>query len=292
MRCRTVILLLTILQAAPAASQLVTTEGLRPLSLDSVPGDITIYYSKLVQKTEATELQRLMQDCVAKYRDEISNIPSMVVAILDSSAWTRTTGAPFGIPHHNPFSTPVVVVVPATAGALASVGVPPMQAQRFFRLLALHEAGHLLTFAAVGFDRTNLSPATTWPVPRWYLEFAADYFRISCLPTTDVTVGAPVDWLRDNRPRYPLLDEGELLHERRTADGKPYISTPEYWTNFSWLMHVTGQAARLHYARVSEGFVALLRQQWRRTAGPSTQTVLGDLNPDVAMWLRSVGAIR
>ena len=294
MRCKTaILLLLSLTSSTTAASQLATIESLGPLRLDSVPGDITIYYSKQVQIDEARELQRLMQNCVAKYRGEVGSIAPMVVAVLDSSAWTRATGAPYGIPHHNPFSTPVVVVVPATAGALGSTGIPSSQAQRFFRLLALHEAGHLLTFAAIGFDRTSLSPGTTWPVPRWYMEFAADYFRISCLPTADMNAGAPAEWLASNRPLYPLLDEVEQLHQRRTADGKPYLSTPGYWTNFSWLMHVTGHAARLQQAQRGEGFVALLREQWQRTVPSSTQTVLEDLkNPGVSAWLRSVGAIR
>lgn len=285
--------LMWLVNAAPAAAQL-TTEDLGSLGVDSLTGGVAIYYSSPMQPAEAAELQHLIESCVARYRAEIPHIPSLSVAVLDSASWSRVSRAPYGIPHHNPASTPVTVVVPATAAALVSAGVPAEQAERFFRLLALHELGHVLTFAAVGLDRLRVSPATPWPVPGWYREFAADYFRISCLPTADVAAGASATWLQANRPAYTLLEDMDRLHEKRTAAGSPYFATPEYWTNGAWIMGVIAEAARLQYARLGDGFLALLREQWQRPGGSTSQVILEELtqsNPEIAAWLKSVGAI-
>jgi hypothetical protein len=278
-----------------AAGQAPRADILGTLGVDSLAGAVPVFYSRGVSAGEAAEVQRLVESCVAKYKDAISNIPPVTVAILDSAAWIRATRAPYGIPHHNPAVTPVVVIVPATAGAIVSTGIPPEQVQRFFRLLALHELGHLLKFAAVGVDRTSITMATRWPVPGWYREFAAEYFRISCLTSNDAALGASPEWLRSNRPTYTLLDEAERLHEKRNADGTPYLGTPAYWSNFSWLQHVIAEAARLQHRRLGYGFVALLRDQWQRSPGPlTTQAVIDDLtrsSPDLARWLRDVGAM-
>jgi hypothetical protein len=297
MRLRIVMMLVTWLSGAVSvAGQGPDSDMLRALGLDSLDGPVLVFYSKGVSTGEAAEVQRFVQGCVAKYQDVISNIPPVTVAILDSAAWMRVSQAPYGIPNHNAAVTPALVIVPATAAALFSAGIPPEQAQRFFRLLALHELGHLLKFAAVGVDRTNISMATRWPIPGWYREFAAEYFRISCLPPNDAGLGASPEWLKSNRPTYTLFEEAERLHEKRNADGTPYMGTPAYWRNFSWLEHVVAEAARLQQRSLGAGFVALLREQWQRPSAPlTTQAVIEDLtrsNPDLVPWLRSVGAIQ
>ena len=298
MRTHSLFAMMTVrlLVAGPATAQLPSAEDIAALAVDSLPGRITMYYSQTVPAPEAADLQQLMEACVRKYEQAITGIPPVAVAILDSATWVRALRPVYGMPHHNALSTPVVVFVPATAATIFPTGLAPQQAQRLFRVLALHELGHQLHFAAVGLDRSELGGAPPqWPVAGWYMEFAAEYFRISCLPAPDAALGPSDEWLRSNRPAYSLLDEAERMHEQQTADGRPYLGTPEYWANFAWLQHVMAGAARLQYARLGEGFVAVLREQWQRPSRSTTPMIVDDLmrsNPGLGQWLRSVGALR
>jgi hypothetical protein len=294
-RSRIVLAMMCALVAGPATAQLPSARDISSLVVDSLPGQVTMYYSRGVVASEAAELQHLMEGCVKKYEQMITGIPPVTVAILDSATWVRVLRAPYGMPHQNATATPVVVFVPTTAAAIFPSGLAPDRAQRMFRLLALHELGHQLHFAAVGVDRMTLGGRPpSWPVAGWYMEFVPEYFRISCLPASDAALGPSDDWLRSNRPLYPLIDEGMLLPQRRTADGRPYLGTPEYWANFAWLQGVMAGAARLQYARLGDGIVPLLREQWRRPSPSTTQMIVHDLmrtNGDLGPWLRRVGAL-
>jgi hypothetical protein len=294
MRCLVIMATACLVAVRPLGAQLPSIDNLAGLDIDSLSGPAPVYYSKTVAASEAAELQRLVRECVAKYQQDIPGIPPVAVAILDSATWVRGLEAPYGMPHHNPISTPVVFWVPATAAALFPTGIAPPEAQRLFRLLALHELGHQLHFASMGFDRMTMRAPPQWPVPGWYIEFIAEYFRISCLPASDAALGPSVEWLRANRPLYTLLDVADRLHEQRTADGRPYFGTPEYWANFAWLEHVMAGAVRLQHARLGDGFLELLREQWRRPSRSSTSTIVDDLmrsNPELGSWLRSMGAL-
>lgn len=287
----TVLFWLTITASATGQS----AQELSELGAESLPGDIIVYYAGEVSRGEAAEVQRLMEACTARYRHEIPDIPPVTVAILDSTTWVRLSPAPYGFPHHNPYVTPVVVLVPARPAAIFSdIGIDPQEAPRFFRLLALHELGHLLNWAAVGLDPASVNIATPWPVPGWYREFAADYFRFSCLPP-DAPPRQSTRWLDSNRPLYPFLDESDRVHEKQTADGTPYMGTPAYWRNVGWVMGVIGEAARRHHVRLGDGFLPLLREQWKRSPAMTTDAVIAEMtesNPDLVLWLKQMGAIR
>jgi hypothetical protein len=289
------VMTLRLLVAGPVTAQVPVVEDLAALAIDSLPGRVTMYYSNTVPAADAAELQQLMVACVRKYESAITGIPPVVVAILDSTTWARALRPPYGMPHQNPASTPVVIFVPATAAAMFPTGLTPGQAQRFFRVLALHELGHQLAFAAVDVDRSTVGGAPPqWPVAGWYIEFAAEYFRISCLPAPDAALGPSDEWLRSNRPAVSDLDEAERMPGRRTADGRPYVGTPEFWANVAWIQLVMAGAARLQYARLGDGFLALLREQWQRPTRSTTAMIVDDLmrsNPDLGQWLRGVGAL-
>jgi hypothetical protein len=294
-RSRIALAMMCALAAGSATAQINSVKDIASLRIDSLPGRATIYYSRGVAASDAAELQRLMEACVKKYEQVIAGIPPVTVAILDSATWVRAVRVPYGMPHHTPTSTPVVVIVPATAPAIFPTGLAPEQGQRMFRQLALHELGHQLLFAAVGFDRMTLGGAPPqWPVAGWYTEFVPEYFRISCLPASDAALWPTDEWLLSNRPLYPLIDEGMRLHERKTSDGRPFLGTPQYWANFAWLQGVMAGGARLQYARLGDGIVPLLREQWRRPSPSTTQMIIDDLaqsNRDLGPWLRRVGAL-
>ena len=297
MYCRIAVALVVSLSfTRSAGAQSVTTEALRSIRVDSLVGQVPVYYSSGISAQEAAELQQLAQGCITKYRDTVGGIPSVTLAVLDSASWTRLTRAPYGFPHHNPFSSPVVIVVPATAAGTFAGAVPPARANRFFRLLALHELGHVLTFASVGADPRSAGMPPQWPIPGWYLEFAASYFGLSCMAPADREAGITAEWLRSNRPAFTLLDEAAQLHEKQTADGRPYLMTTAYFLNVAWYQGVLEEAARHQLQHLGDGFTALLREQWHRASGSnSTEAVVNDLmrsNPNAAAWLRSIGAIR
>jgi hypothetical protein len=267
------------------------------MGLDSLPGSVPVYFAREVAAGDAAEIQQRMEACVARYRAEVPGLPPVTVAILDSATWIRVSPmAPYGIPHHRPDLTPAVVIVPASPAArVASIGVDPAQAPRFFRGIALHELGHLVTWAAVGLDwvsNPNPDPGS-WPLPGWYREFAASYLAVPCLPAD-----APrpsIDWLTSNQPLYPLLADFDRLHEKLTPDGKPYLGTPEYFANGSWAMNLIGEAARRQYPFMGDGFLRLFREQWNLSAPMTTDAVLERLaqsNRELVPWLRSLGAVR
>jgi hypothetical protein len=91
-----------------------------------------------------------------------------------------------------------------------------------------------------------------------------------------------------------MLEDMDRLHEKQTTDGRPYLMTPEYWKNGAWVMGVIAEIARLQHARLGDGFLTLLREQWHRSDG-TTQALVEELtrsNPDLATWLKAVGAIQ
>jgi len=285
---------LFLLASDPVAGQMPSVATFRALHLDSLPGEVPMYFSSGITSREVSELQQLMQGCIARYRSLIPALPSVAVAILDSTAWRQASGAPYGFPHQNPTTAPVAIVVPTTAAPVLAEGIPAEQADRQFHLLALHELGHVLMFAAVGVDRTSLPLGTPLPVPGWFLEFAADFLRLPCLAPADAALGVSPDELAANRPTYTSLDDGEVLYQKPGPDGKPYVGTPAFLRNIAWYHRILEYGARLQLGHEdAAGFLGRLREQWRRPSGSAdTQVFVKELdNPALSAWLTHVGAI-
>jgi hypothetical protein len=286
--------LMLLLTARSLSGQPVRFEPLPSLGIDSLSGAVPVYY-KGTSAATATELQQLMEACLARYQGQISGIPPVALAILDSVTWTRATGAPYGFPHSNPTLSPVPIFVPATAAAALFSGVvAPEQADRFFRLLALHELGHVLMFAAVGYDWSRGIRVTK--VPGWYLELSAENFRLPCLSDrpADAALGITEEWLRSQRPAYTSFDDADHMHEKQTSDGRPYLNSPEYFKNIAWYQGVVTGASKLLIPRLGSGFLPLLREQWARPGDLGTEAILTDLSrstPELRAWLRSLGAV-
>ncbi|HET9867620.1 MAG TPA: hypothetical protein VFQ06_10045, partial [Nitrospira sp.] len=155
-------------------------------ALQRATGDIPAYVSNGISSKEVSDLTALMAECVSQYAVSQGK-PRIVLAVLDETAWAGLKGpAPYGLPHHTWTETPYVVIVPSTWA-----NVPPMFAttrkhlvdalgangvDTYIRLIALHEVGHILTYAIL--NQEPASVASRFPI--WYQEFLANYFAHSC----------------------------------------------------------------------------------------------------------------
>jgi hypothetical protein len=286
--------------AHPAAGQdfrdLPTAAKVRALVLDSIPGSIPVYYSRNVPTAEAENLRSLMTACVTKYRDAIPARPEIALAVLDSTDWIRVTVLPYGLPHHDPGDSPVVVLVPASAPRMFLTGVEGERPDRFFRLLALHELGHILMFAAVGVD-----PGRPWDqthFPFWYYEYAATHIGFSCLSRLDDIYAwgaSDTAFQALARPAYTQLDQWTHLMQETTPAGEPYAFTPPGLQNFAWYQTLINRMARRTVPTLGPRIVSLLRSQWARTGPVPTTDIVSDLSrsdPGLTSCLRTVGAVK
>jgi hypothetical protein len=294
-----VVLFLLAAVVHPATAQdipdLPPSARLRALAINSIAGPIPVHFSRSLPRGEADDLRSLMTACVAKYRDAIPVRPGIMLAILDSADWERVAVFPYGLPHYEPADSPVVVVVPATAPKMFLMGVEGEQTVQFFRLLALHELGHILMYAAVGVD-----PGQPWDqthFPFWYYEYTATHIGFSCLSRPeDIRAWGPTDsaFRAFARPQYTQLDQWTELMTRTTDAGEPFALTPAGLPNFAWYQSLLDTMARRTVPLLGPGIVPLLRAQWTRTGPVSTIEIVADLSssdPGLAAWLRAVGAI-
>jgi len=293
----TVLLVLT----RPAAAQDVTPQRIRALAVnslvDSLSGAIPVYFSPSVASRDAADLQALMIGCVTKYRDSIPALPEIELAILDSAAWMKVSSLPYGLPNNNATVSPIVVLVPQSAPAIFahSSGIPPDQATHLFRVLALHELGHILMFGIVGVNRA--APWDEEHFPAWYYELTATYFALTCLsarPAAARLVRGSEDSLRAfPRPSSTRLDDVTKVLSTEGPGGTPYIFTPTGLAHFAWYQRLMNEAAGRIEERLGLGLVPLLRRQWRREGPVTTADIVRDLDsatPGLASWLKTYGA--
>jgi hypothetical protein len=231
MRIRSCLVLILLAVAHPAGGQdrrdPTPSEKVRALALDSITGPIAVYSSRDVPRAEADDLRSLMTACVTKYRDTIPVRPEIALAVLDSTDWGRVAVLPYGLPHYDPADSPVIVLVPATAPRMFLTGLEGGRPDRFYRLLALHELGHILMYAAVGVD-----PGQPWDpthFPYWYYEYAATHIGFSCLSRPeDIRAWGASDatFQALAHPEHTQLDQWTHLMTRTTDAGEPYALTP------------------------------------------------------------------
>ena len=294
------IVLFLLAAAHPAPAQdlpdLPPSARLRALTIDSIAGPIPVYFSRNLPRAEGDDLRSLMTACVARYRDAIPVRPAIVLAVLDSADWERVAAFPYGLPHYEPADSPVVVLVPATAPKMFLLGVEGEQPDRFFHLLALHELGHILMYAAVGVD-----PGQPWDqthFPFWYYEYTATHIGYSCLSReADIRAWGQTDSAFQDlaRPEYTQLDQWTELMTRTTDAGEPFALTPAGLPNFAWYQSLLNTIARRTVPALGPGIVPLLRAQWARPGPVTTVDIVADLSssdPGLTAWLRAVGAVK
>jgi len=282
--------------AAQGGFQFATPDGIAALKLDTLSGAILTHRSPGVPRAEAADLQNLLTACVEAYHDSMSALRPVELALLDSAAWIQVSTLPYGLPHVNSALTPIVIVLPAHAPGLFRGLTGADQPDRLFRLLGLHELGHVLMDAVTGVDRRIERGDDRFPA--WYSEFAATYFALSCLsdrPGDAAILRGSEDSLRAlPRSAFTELDKLETLMAMETPGGTPHLFTSAGAAHFAWYQRLLNETAGRVHERLGRGFVTLLRSQAARSRSVPTSALVYDLSrstPGLAPWLRHWGAI-
>ncbi len=284
--------------------RLPTLARLQALKLDVVTGDVPAYYSKGAARDVAASLGQRLDACRSLYSD--AGRPPVVLAVLNATDWPQVTAAPYGMPHGGA-EAPYVLVVPFTwqdapawlAGARDALAkaLGPNGVDRYGRLLAVHELGHVITAAFLG--QKNWQPIAA-RFPFWYGEFVVNYFAGGC------NASRPDDaaFVRRGeaalaampRQKYTTLDDWDRLFADVDAAGRPYLTTEAGGLTFAAYQGLTGEMAnRVHDAGfTAPRMIQLLRQQWARPGRQSTDDLVKDLTgaaPRLYEWLVQQGAI-
>ena len=281
-----------------------TLPRLDALKLHAVETGVPVRHSASVSPDVARAIGKHVAAC-RELPGTAAPPPAVVLAMLDAADWKRVTNRPYGMPHHGTADSPYVVVVPQSwrdvapmlagvrtrlATALGEQGV-----DRYVHLIAMHEVGHLLSYASLG---TNLAAMQT-RFPFWYREFLANYFADGCLAAqpdarafrrrgSEALLSIP-------RQRFTALHESDRLLTEVDAAG-PYVVTEAGGLNFARYQGLTGvMAARLRDAGLeTERLLGILRQQWARPGRQETDVLLKDFDgiaPGWRPWLGEQGAI-
>jgi len=282
------------------------------LKLDVVTGDVPAYYSKGIARDIVASLAQRLDGCRSLYPE--AGRPAFVLAVLHRQHWPQGVppyGMPLsaGVPGAEP---PYIIVVPETvrdadpwlAGArdyLAKV-VGEANQDRYFRLLALHELGHIILSGVLG--PRDATPQTTAQVrqrfPFWYGEFVANYFAGNCysLKADDAALFRRFDAVAPiPGQKYTMLDDLDRVMADGRDTGRPYLMTEEGGLNLAAYEALTGEMAnRLRDAGfTAPRMIPLLRQQWARPGRQSTDDLLKDFTgaaPGLYEWLVQAGAVQ
>jgi hypothetical protein len=302
-----VVVLLLVFSLAIGAQGpfLPTLARLDSLKLASVEGEVPVRYSKSTSRDVATALAVRIAECRGLLAAATGR-PSIVLALLDRFDWERVSDRPYGMPHHGDADSPYIIVIPQSwrdaapmftgarthlAGALGEHGV-----DRYVHLAALHEAGHLLTDAALE-TTTEVIRAR---FPFWYAELLANYFADACLaPHAEESAfrrrGAAA-LAAIPRQRFTTLDDSDRLLTESDPSGPPYVTTEAGGLNFARYQGFTSQmASRLRDAGLgTTRIVEILRLQWARPGRQATEVLLKDFSgiaPGWDEWLVEQGAV-
>lgn len=282
------------------------------LKLDVVTGDVPAYYSKGFARGIVASLAQRLDGCRSLYPE--AGRPAFVLAVLNAQDWPQGVlpyGMPlsWGVPGAEP---PYIIVVPNTlrdAGPMLARArdhfanvVGEANLDRYVRLLALHELGHIITSGLLG--PRDATPQITAQVqkrfPFWYGEFVANYFAGNCyaLQPDDAALfrrfdaAAPIPG-----QKYTMLDDWDRMMADGRGTGRPYFTTEEGGLNFAAYEALTGEMAnRLRDAGFTAArMIQVLRQQWARPGRQSTDDLLKDFTgaaPGLYDWLVQAGAVQ
>jgi hypothetical protein len=282
-----------------------TLTRLQELKLESIDGDVPAHYSETTGRDIAASLAARIADCRAMH-SETAGQPPIVLAMLDARDWKRLTPVPYGMPHHSAVETPYVVVVPRTwqdappmlAGARNRVAeaVGQNDVDRYMRLIALHEVGHIITGGVLG---ENNPDALLARFPVWYVEFVANYFAANCLGSRPDDAAlfrrGEAALVSVSRQKYTRLADWDRLMMDSAGDGQPFLMTEAGGLNFARYQGVTFEmASRVRDSVFSPRMIPLLRQQWARPGRRPTEALLRDFVDAVSglrQWLVQQGAV-
>jgi hypothetical protein len=270
----------------------------RALSLDSLAGEVPVYYSP-GHAERARKLQEAYGGAVAHYRAMFAGQSradlTASLALLDPDHWAAfTSSMPYGAAHIDFRSWPMAVaVLPATndQGVTASLsrqlGTSPGDMERSVDAVGFHEFGHLLMRQYF----YGMTLATRAFSVRWFEEFMATYLGLGYLWHTDPMAADPgltdlLDAIPDSLLRYTSLADFEA---------RPFeeFLTPEGWANYGWYQGQFADRGRQVFEKQGLAFITRVREElpWDRYAGWRTEELLGWLEaiePGFLVWARSL----
>ena len=309
-RCTTLLGLLTgflILAAGVLVAQappLPTVPRLQTLKLEVVSGDVPAYYSKTVDRDIAASLAFRLDACRSLYSE--AQRPPVALAVLNAADWQQATPWPYGMPHMG-IEAPYVLVVPLTwqgapwfAGTRErlATALGQQEVDRYVRLLALHELGHVITFAIAG-DKDWQAFSSRFPF--WYGELVVNYFAGGCYASRPDDAAfmrrGEVALAAIPRQKYTTLDDWDRLMTDIDSSGRPYLMTESGGLTFAAYQGLTAEMAnRLRDAGLTAPrMIQLLRQQRTRAGRQSTDDLLKDFAgaaPGWYDWLVRQGAVQ
>jgi hypothetical protein len=178
---------------------------------------------------------------------------------------------------------------------------------RFVRLLAVHELGHIIADGVL--RAKDAQPQTAQPptapqmekhFPRWYPEFIANYFAANCnaAQPDDAALmrrhdaAAPIPG-----QKYTMLDDLNRMMADGRGTGQPYFGTPDGVRNYAAYEALTGEMANrlLDAGFTPPRMIQLYRQQATRPRPQSTDDLVKDLAgaaPGLYEWLVKARAVQ
>lgn len=152
------VLALVVLTAQEASKVLARLQG---LGLESLPGEVTAYYSAGA-RARAALLQKRLGDALTDYDDRLGVRPTFALAVLNEAHWKQVGDLPYGVPwvSRAPYvaffpsdltRTVIVMGWQAGAGRAAPVSAKGLEAaavsideapSRLNDLIGYHEVGH------------------------------------------------------------------------------------------------------------------------------------------------------
>ncbi|HSL72124.1 MAG TPA: hypothetical protein VK864_17885, partial [Longimicrobiales bacterium] len=271
-------------------------EFFRTLSLDSLTGAVSVYYSP-GHRARALTVQKQYAGAVTYYRKAFPKNAlvdvNIGVALLQPEHWTAfTLRRTYGVPHVDFSGWPhLITVLPAAndSGALADLfrqqKIAPRDAGRAVDAIGFHEFGHLLMRQY--FYGNTL--ATDKLSVEWFEEFMATYLGQGYLWHSQGLKADPirVTWSGDSAPQYTTLAEFEDHYPQD-------FLTPESWPNYyGWYQAKFTERAREVFAKQGLDFVKRVRNElpWNRYAEWQTDellVLLEQIESGFVAWAKSL----
>lgn len=163
---------------AATAQQPTALGVLRALPLDTLPGDVIVYYSPGYRERAAT-LQRTLGAAVGFYENKLSYHFDVRVAVLTKEHWAALDwGTPYGMPWYTYRDAVPVVLIPATTDHGVVVDLLRSRlgdegARRAVDNIGLHELGHVIVQEYLYPGNKERTPSV-----RWFDEMMADYVEL------------------------------------------------------------------------------------------------------------------
>jgi hypothetical protein len=267
--------------------------ALGPLTLDTLGGPITVYYTPEYAE-RARALQPRYAAVLSQYEAMFAHDTSMDfrinLAVLGPEHWAAVTPLPYGLPHINtrPWSEALVLLPGAgdqgvMAEAYRRQELPEgMSVEAMVDMIGFHEFGHGVVIKHLysqvpDFERTWIN---------WFDEFMASYMGTAHLMQSEGTSAIrAAEMATDVDPTYRSLSAFDEHYEE--------FSTPDGIANLNWYQGQFAQRVAAVFAKQGLDFVRRVHDElpWSRYAEWTTEELLGWLEmiePGFLAWAQSL----